>query len=185
RLGLYERALEVLSREYEAVASDESEPATVLPQNNPLVVYFRGYCREKLGSSSASEDLEASRLSTLYVFPNTAEDFSSLTAALRNNQNDATAHFLLGEWYFSRGELEPALKEWQQARALNPSLPVLDASLGLALLYVKGNFDHGLKAFEEGIESDRLNVTNYSGAVVASSLLGRSAAERGKILERC
>jgi len=184
RLGLYQRALEVLSRKYEAVAPDQSEPGAVLPQNNPLVIYFRGYCREKLGSSGASDDLEASRLSTRYVFPNTTEDFNSLIAALRNNENDATAHFLLGEWYFSRGELEPALKEWQQARALNPSLPVLDASLGLALLYVKGNFDDALKAFEEGIKNDRLNITNYSGAVVASSLLGRSAKERVKILER-
>jgi tetratricopeptide (TPR) repeat protein len=182
RLGLYQRALEVLSRKYDAVSSDQSEPGAVLPQNNPLVVYFRGYCREKLGSSGANDDQEASRLSTLYVFPNTVEDFSSLTAALRNNENDATAQFLLGEWYFSRGESEPALKEWQQARTLNPSLPVLDASLGLALLYVKGNVDGALKVFEEGIKNDPLNITNYSGAVVASSLLGRSPAERVKIL---
>ena len=184
RLGLYQRALEVLSRKYEAVAPDQSEPGAVLPQNNPLVIYFRGYCREKLGSSGASDDLEASRLSTLYVFPSTAEDFSSLTAALRNNENDATAHFLLGEWYFSRGESEPALKEWQRARALNPSLPVLDASLGLALLYVKRNFDGALKVFEEGINNDARNLVNYSGAVVASSLLGQSPVERVKILER-
>ncbi|HXM91484.1 MAG TPA: DUF5107 domain-containing protein [Candidatus Dormibacteraeota bacterium] len=184
RLGLYQRALEVLSRKYEAVAPDQSEPGALLPQNNPLVIYFRGYCREKLGRSGASDDQEASRLSTLYVFPNTAEDFSSLTTALRNNENDATAHFLLGEWYFSRGESEPALKEWQHARTLNPSLPVLDASLGLELLYVKGNFDGALKVFEEGIKNDPLNITNYSGAVVASSLLGKSPAERVKILER-
>jgi tetratricopeptide (TPR) repeat protein len=184
RLGLYQRALEVLSRKYETVPSDQTEPGVALPQNNPLVVYFRGYCREKLGRSGASDDLEASRLSTLYVFPNTAEDFGALTAALRNNENDATAHFLLGEWYFSRGESEPAIKEWQHARALNPSLPVLDASLGLALLYVKGNSDGALQIFDEGIKNDPLNITNYSGAIVASSLLGQSPAERVNILER-
>jgi Flp pilus assembly protein TadD len=184
RLGLYQRALEVLSRKYEAVASDQSEPGAVLPQKNPLVVYFRAYCREKLGGSGASDYLEASRLSTLYVFPGTAEDFSSLTAALRNNENDATAHFLLGEWYFSRGESEPAVEEWQNARTLNPSLPVLDANLGSALLYVKGIFDDALKVFEEGVKNDPLNITNYSGAVAASSLLRKSPAERAKILER-
>ena len=184
RLGLYQRALEVLSRKYEAVAPDRSEPGTVPPQNNPLVVYFRGYCREKLGTSGASDYREASGLSTLYVFPNAGEDFSSLTAALRNNENDATAHFLLGEWYFSRGQSDKAQKEWERARALNPTLPVLDASLGLALLYVERNFDGALKAFEEGIKNDSLNITNYSGAVVASSLLGRSPTERVKTLER-
>jgi len=184
RLGLYQRALEVLSRKYETVNSDQSEPGAVLPQNNPLVVYFRGYCREKLGTSGASDDLEASRLSTLYVFPNTAEDFASLTAALHNNENDATAHFLLGEWYFSRGESEPAVKEWEHARALNSTLPVLDASLGLALLHVEGKFDEALQICEEGIKNDSLNITNYSGAVAASSLLGRLPAERVNILER-
>jgi tetratricopeptide (TPR) repeat protein len=184
RLGLYQRALEVLSRNYEAVASDQSEPGAVLPQNNPLVVYFRAYCREKLGTSGANDDLEASRLSTLYVFPNTAEDFGSLTAALRNNENDATAHFLLGEWYFSRGESEPALLEWQRSRVLNPFLPVLDANLGSALLYVKGIFNEALQVFEEGVKNDPLNITNYAGALVASSLLGKSPAERAKILER-
>ena len=184
RLGLYQRALEVLSRRYERVSSDQSEPGAVLPQDNPLVVYFRGYCREKLRISGASDYVEASRLSTLYVFPNTAEDFSFLTAALRNNDNDATAHFLLGEWYFSRGESGPALKEWDHARAWNPHLPVLDASLGLALLYVRGNIDGALEVFEEGIRNDPLNVTNYSGAVAASSLLKKSAAERVKTLER-
>jgi len=184
RLGLYQRALEVLSRKYEAVSSDQSEPGAVLPQDNPLVVYFRGYCREKLGIPGASDDLEASRLSTLYVFPNTAEDFGALTAALRNNEKDATAHLLLGEWYFSRGESEPALKEWDLARALNPLLSVLDASLGLALLNVKGNLAGALGIFEEGIKNDPRNITNYAGAVAASSLLGKSPAERVKILER-
>jgi tetratricopeptide (TPR) repeat protein len=184
RLGLYQRALKVLSRKYEVVPSDQSEPGAVLPQNNPLVVYFRAYCREKLGMSGASDDREASRLSTLYVFPNTAEDFGVLAAALRNNENDGIAHFLLGEWYFSRGEPEPALKEWDHARALNPSLPVVHASLGLALLYVKGDIAGALGTFKEGIKNDSLNITNYSGAVAASSLLGKPAAERVKTLEQ-
>jgi len=50
RLGLYRRAVEVLSREYPPPKADQSEPGAVAPQNHPLVVYFRGYCREKLGS---------------------------------------------------------------------------------------------------------------------------------------
>jgi tetratricopeptide (TPR) repeat protein len=80
--------------------------------------------------------------------------------------------------------LEPALKEWDLARAWNPSLPVLDASQGLALLYVKGNVTGALEIFEEGIKNDPLNITNYAGAVAASSLLGKSAEERMKTLER-
>jgi len=46
RLGLYRRAVEVLSRDYPSPEVDQSEPGGVIPQKNPLVVYFRGYCRE-------------------------------------------------------------------------------------------------------------------------------------------
>jgi tetratricopeptide (TPR) repeat protein len=51
-------------------------------------------------------------------------------------------------------------------------------------VYVKGIFDDALKVFEEGVKNDPLNITNYSGAVAASSLLRKSPAERAKILER-
>src|SRR5256884_3058529 len=73
RLGLYRRAVEVLSREYPPPKADQSEPGAVAPENHPLVVYFRGYCREKLGESGANDYLQASRLSTAYIFPNTVE----------------------------------------------------------------------------------------------------------------
>ncbi len=183
RLGLYRGAIEVLSRRYLAVSTDESEPGSVLPQSHPLVVYFRGYCREKLGESGAKDYAEASRLSTIYVFPDRAEEFESPNAALRANKDDATAHLLLGEWYFARGQSDFALNEWNRARAINPSLPVLDANIGLALLHVTGKFDEALDVFEEGLKNDPLNITNYTGAVAATTLLGKPAARRVKILE--
>src|SRR5437879_13122536 len=62
RLGLYRRAVEVLSREYPSPDADQSEPGVVVPQKNPLVVYFRAYCREKLGESGAVELQQASRI---------------------------------------------------------------------------------------------------------------------------
>jgi tetratricopeptide (TPR) repeat protein len=184
RLGLYRRAIDVLSRKYAAVSADQSEPGSVLPQNHPLVVYFRGYCREKLEESGASDYAEASRLSTTYVFPDRDEEFSSLKAALNKNENDASAHLLLGDWYFARDESDSALDEWSLAREHNPALPALDASIGLALLHVEGKFDGALEVFEEGIKNDPQNVTNYSGAVAATTLLERPPAERVKILER-
>ncbi|HEY8714386.1 MAG TPA: DUF5107 domain-containing protein, partial [Candidatus Acidoferrum sp.] len=184
RLGLYRQALKVLSRDYPAVAADQGEPSAVLPQQHPLVVYFRGYCREKLGESGAKDYAEASRLSTKYVFPDKSEEFNALRAALQANEKDATAHMLLGDWYFARGEADNALEEWNLARGVNPTLPTLDASLGLALLHGKGKFESALEVFEEGTRNDPLNITNYSGAVTAATLLGKLPAERVKILER-
>jgi tetratricopeptide (TPR) repeat protein len=176
--------VEVLSREYPLPKADQSEPGSVAPQNHPLVVYFRGYCREKLGESGANDYLQASRLSTAYIFPNTVEDLLALKAALRANGKDATAHYLLGTWYFAREKTDEALNEWQQARKLNPQIPVLGASLGLALLHTKRDFAGALNAFEEGMRNDPLNVVNYAGSVVATTLLARQPAERVKTLER-
>src|SRR5205807_7074214 len=183
RLGLYRRAVEILSREYPSPEADQSEPGAVPPQKNPLVVYFRGYCREKLGESGTDDYLEASRLSTANIFPNTIEDQQSLKAAIRANEKDATAHYLLGTWYFAREKTEEAISEWQQARELNPQIPVLEASLGLALLHMKWDFVGALNVFAEGIRNDPSNAVNYSGTVAAMAVLGKSAAERAKALE--
>ena len=184
RLGLYRRAIEALSREYPSVKSEQSEPGTVPPEKHPLVVYFRGYCREKSGESPEKDYAEASRLSTLYIFPSTIEDRRALRAAIRRNESDATAHYLLGTWHFARGQTDSALSEWRRARELNPKIPVLQASTGLALLNIKHEFAPALNAFEEGIANDSLNTVNYSGAVVALTLLGKPAAERVRVLER-
>jgi tetratricopeptide (TPR) repeat protein len=184
RLGLYRRAVDVLSRDYPAVHSDQSEPGTVSPQNHPLVAYFRGYCREKLGERGTDDYARASRLSTLYVFPSTAEEQQALTAAIRANNKDATAHYLLGAWYFARGMVDPALNEWQQAGNINPRIPSLEASIGLALLHNKLEFANALSSFEQAIKNDPFNVMSYSGAVSALTLLGRPAADRARILER-
>jgi tetratricopeptide (TPR) repeat protein len=120
----------------------------------------------------------------MYVFPNRADEFDWLEAALNNNGNNASAHLLLGNWYFAQGESALALEEWNRARTNNPALPALDASLGLALLHVAGKADSALDVFGEGIKNDSLNVTNYTGAVAATTLLGKPPADRAKILER-
>ena len=184
RLGLYRRSIEILSREYPSVTADQTEPGAVLPQNHPLVAYFRGYCREKLGQPGADDFRRASQLSAAYIFPNTHEDQLALQAAIRANDNDATAHYLLGTWFFARAETDAALLEWDRARKLNPRIPVLDAGIGSALLHMKHNFAAALDAFNEGINNDPANPVNYSGALTALTLTGKPAADRVKTLER-
>ena len=183
-LGLYKKAVEVLSREYPAVDSYQSEPGMTLPQQNPLIVYFRGYCREKIGEAAAPDYAAASRLSTLYVFPSTLNDKRALEAALRSNPADATAHYLLGVWYFARAKTPEALRNWDDARKRNPQIPALEASVGLALLHETRDFSGAFEAFDAGIQDDPRNLVNYSGAVAAMTLLGRSAQDRVKEIER-
>jgi tetratricopeptide (TPR) repeat protein len=184
KLGLYRQALAVLSRNYPSVPADQLEPGIGMPQDNPLVAYFQGYCREKLGESGAEDFARASRQSALYIFPDTLEDKMALEAALRFNANDATAHYLLGTWFFSRAMTGTALREWEASRTLISHRPVLDASLGLALLHEARDLAEALRAFEDGIKNDPKNTINYSGAVTAMALLGKTANTRVETIER-
>src|SRR5581483_10044137 len=184
RLGLYSRALEVLARKYPPAVSDQIEPGMLAPNQHPLVAYFRGYCREKLGQSGAADFAEASKLSTAYVFPNSAAELEVLKSASHANPNDATAHYLLGTLYFSRGIENDAINEWSVARKLNPRVPVLHASMGRALLHVKHDPQQALDIFQEGLNVDTTNVELYTGIDQALSILGRPAQERVAALKR-
>ena len=184
RLGLYQKALTVLSRQYPAAVANQAEPGALAPQNHPMVAYFRGYCREKLGQSAIADYSTASKLSTLYVFPRTAEELTVLRAATHANPSDATARYLLGTLYFSRGMTDPAVEEWTKARTVGPQLPVLNASMGLALLHIKNDPVGALSAFRDGVQSDPSNIANYLGMDQALSLLNRPASKRIEALEK-
>lgn len=183
RLGMYQPALEVLSRAYPAAVPDETEPGSLPPQLHPLVAYFRAYCMEKLGQPASAAYQAAGKLSTAYVFPSSAQELDVLRAALRENPEDGTAHYLLGTLYFSRSLTEDALAEWNAARKFAPGLPVLQASLGRALLQVKNDPEQALAAFREGLRSDPNNVALYVGIDQTLSLLKRPARERVDALQ--
>ena len=184
RLGLYKKALNVLSRQYPPPVSDQSEPGAVGPHDHPMVAYFRGFCREKLGQSGADDYRAASKLSTAYVFPSTAVEFAVLRAALHADPSDITAHYLLGTFYFSRGLTDLALEEWAEARKTGKEPPVLSASMGQALLQIKNDPERALSAFQDGLRSDPTNITVYVGLDQALSLLNRPARERVAALEK-
>jgi tetratricopeptide (TPR) repeat protein len=184
RLGMYFRTLDVLSRNYPPAVPDESEPGMLAPDKHPMVAYFRAYCREKLGQASAADFNVAGHLSTNYVFPNRPEDLEVLRTAVRVNSQDATAHYLLGTLYFSRGLTTEALSEWEHARILNPQIPVLHASLGRALLHEEDEPEKALSVFQEGLRADPANIELYTGIDQALSILRRPPQERVAALER-
>jgi tetratricopeptide (TPR) repeat protein len=183
RLGLYRPALEVLSRQYPEPRPDESEPGVTSPARDPMLAYYRVYCRMKLGESSVEEVHMAASLPTDYVFPSSAEDLMVLRTAIQANPSDANAHYLLGTLYFSRALTDQALTEWESARKLNPKIPVLDASLGLELLHMKNDPEAALEVFREGIRNDARNEAVYLGADQALSILNRPSSERVQALE--
>ncbi|HSD65452.1 MAG TPA: DUF5107 domain-containing protein, partial [Vicinamibacteria bacterium] len=182
-LGLWDDAHGLLARRYPS-AGVVAEPGTALPQDYPLVAYYRGYCSERAGRSGGEDFARASRQSTRYVFPNRAESAVVLRRALEVNPEDATAHFLLGSLFLSGGRSDAALGEWDRARALDPKIPVLHRNIGFTLLYARGSAADALRVFEEGMGADPENVEIYEGADQAMSLLDRTPEERIAALRR-
>ena len=184
RLGLYQNALNTLSRSYPTPAADQSEHGAPSPERDPMIAYYRAYCREKLGESSAADHRVAAELPIDYVFPSSAEDLSVLLTAVATSPNDANAYYLLGTLYFSKGLADQALGEWRRAQELKPKTPVLDASVGLALLNVKDDPEGALKAFSDGLRNDPRNEAVYLGADQTLSILQKPSSERVHVLDQ-
>ena len=184
RLGLYEKALVVLSRTYPKVPADQSEPDEALPQDNPVVLYYRAYCKQILGRSTTDDYAAAAKLSTKYIFPSGATNYKVLQAALAANPNDANANYLLGTLEFSVGMTDTGLEKWKHAQELRPQIPALDSDIGLALLQIKGDTEGALAAFKRGVADDPNNLDNYFGLDRTLSMLNHPAKERVEALSR-
>jgi tetratricopeptide (TPR) repeat protein len=175
QLGAFNDALKLLERRYPSVPANEAEPGAVLPQEHPLVAYYRGFCRLKLGGDPGADFQAAGALSTRYIFPSRASSYPVLKAALAHNDADAVAHALLGNLYFHSLETDQAIAEWRKAFALKPELPALCRNLGRALLDIKGD---SAAAFPVLLTGRRLDPENREIAD-ALSRMGRTMPVAG------
>jgi tetratricopeptide (TPR) repeat protein len=120
--GRYKDALEVLMYRYAPVSPTRREPGSAMPQDDPMVAYYRGYCHGKLNGYSAEDFRSGSALPVRYVFPNRPVERRVLEAALQANAGDANAHYLLGLWYLNAQRIAEGSRELQTAQRLRPEL---------------------------------------------------------------
>jgi predicted Zn-dependent protease len=175
--------LELLTRSYPAVPPEQAEPNATTPANDPQLAYYRGFSKQKLGQSGQADYEAASHLSLLYVFPNDADTFSVLRAAIAANPSDASAHFLLGDLYFSKRIVDPAIAEWKIAESLNPKIPSLQASMGRALLELKKQPAEAAAELQRGLQFDAANPAVYLQLNEAMAQTGKSLAQRANMME--
>jgi tetratricopeptide (TPR) repeat protein len=154
QIGAFDDGLKLLDRRYPSVPTNETEPGAVLPQDHPLVAYYRGFCRVKLGQDPSADFKAAGALSTLYVFPNRTSSYPVLKAALAQNDADAVAHSLLGNLYFDSLRTDLAIAEWRKALGLKPDLPALHRNLGRALLDINKDPAAALPVLQGGRQMD-------------------------------
>ena len=183
RLGMYSDSLELLSRNYPSVPADESDAGAVPPAIDPQLAYYRGFCREKLGKSGQADYEAASHMPLLYVFPNAADTFPVLRAALASNPSDASAHFLLGALWFWKDIVDPALAEWKVAESLNPKIPSLQASMGRALLEIKKQPVEAAAVLQRGLQVDAANPALYLELNEAMRQMGKTPMQRADMMK--
>jgi tetratricopeptide (TPR) repeat protein len=89
--------------------------------------------------------------------------------------DSAEGHFLLGSALFGAGNYPAAVKELNQAAALNPEVPSLQSYLGQALLFT-GDADSAVAAFRKELAA---NPNDYDANFQLASILAR----RGQVEE--
>jgi tetratricopeptide (TPR) repeat protein len=182
--GFFADALDLLSRGYPSGEGVVSEPGMPRPQDYPLIYYYRGYCREMLHQDGMADFRAAAQMATTYVFPNRPESMEVLKRALSLNPADANAHALLGSLYMSGGMQDAAMKEWNDARALNPAIPALLRNMGYTALYSKQPPERAIEWFIQGIKFEPQNAENYLGLERALREAGRPPEERVAALQK-
>ncbi len=183
-IGAYSDARQLLEREYPRVESPLREPGAVVPGESPLVAYYRGFVRDRLGGPFRRDLAVARSLPTAYVFPNRRTDYRVLQSALRSDPDDPTARFLLGSRYLASGLTDAAVAAWQHARHVQERVPALHRNLGLALLHGPGNVKEAWAVLEEGTRVDGANVDVYLALDGVLSAANASPRERVEALRR-
>ncbi len=92
----------------------------------PMTYYYLGWCinREEAFTKGAEASPD-------FVFPNRPEAILALTAALKVNPADATAHHCLGNIYYDKRQYDIAMRHWEKAARLRPDYPTTWRNLAL------------------------------------------------------
>jgi hypothetical protein len=85
---------------------------------------------------------------------------------------------------FSEGLFDAGIEHWSEARRLSPKMPVVDADLGKAWLFIKHDTRRAQQAFMAGSTTDPGNADVYVGLDQSMSLTSAPASERAAMLAR-
>ena len=183
--GLYAEAVELLAAKYPSNSPGVvREPGMPRPEDDPMIAYYRGYCRDMSKQDGGADFAAAAKMPTRYIFPNRPESFDVLKRAMEVNPRDANAHALLGDLYMSGGMEEEAMKQWSRARAIDPGLPALLRNMGYTAMYLKEPPERAIEYFTDGVKYDAQNAENYLGLERALKEAGRPAQEQAAALQK-
>lgn len=180
-LGMMPDALALLERRFPVAAQAEIEPGAVPAGLNPMIAYYRAFCRSRMGQDPAADLAQAAAGFTRYLFPYRASSFAVLGNALKVNPHDALAHLLMARLLFDSLQTDGAIAEWQKARADGPKLPEVREELARTLIDVKKDPAGAFAVIKEGLSLDPGNaalreLSNRASEVLKPPIPARTAA---------
>ncbi len=166
--GLYGDGMELLSRQYDAVPANQTEPGATLPQANALVSYYRGYCQMKLGHDAAADFNLAASQPLEYVFPHRVSSLAVLAAARESDPKHASATFLTGLLYLDENRAAEAADAFKAAFAMRKDIPGIHYLLGRTLLLFPDKKAEALTVLRDGATMDPSGKTLKSAIEAAT-----------------
>jgi tetratricopeptide (TPR) repeat protein len=115
----------------------------------PIVLYTLGCLTDP-----EARYRQASDASPDYCFPSRLEELIVLETALRQNPNDARAHYYLGNWLFDRRRHEEAITHWERSADLDGSYSVVWRNLGIAYFNVRADADRAKASFNRAVRAN-------------------------------
>jgi len=126
-----------------------------LPENerSPLPIYYLAYFAslQKDQAKAMAYLNQAAGIYRDYIFPSRPEAIEVFKYAIEESPYDAYAHLHIGNLYCHLGRLSEAVRHWQRAANLDPSLSVAFRNLGLYAWAVENDLSKAEKFYRNAI----------------------------------
>ena len=170
--------------------SEASRMLIEAPANDPMVLYYRGWCdqqfdgSERVKARAVRTFQEAAAMPADYCFPNRLECIAALETAMRLNPDDARAPYYLGNFRYAHRQYDDAIQCWERALELDESNPTAHRNLGLALMNKRFDAERALRHYERAFTLDQTDARVLFELDQLYVKRGKSPAERLTFLQQ-
>ena len=89
-----------------------------------------------------------------HCLPSRLEEMSVLQESIAVDMQNASTHYLLGNFLYDRRRHEEAIEHWEAAAMLDPSFPTVWRNLGIAAFNVRGDIPAARAAFDRALAAN-------------------------------
>ena len=156
RAGLFPEAIEVLQNGPPVGDLLDGQLPTQSLGAGPLIDYTLGWLHDCMGNVAAADAhyQQAAARCIDYCFPARLEEIAVLDAAIVAHPHDAHAPYLLGNLLYDRRRHEEAIRCWQRAVKLDPTLAVAWRNLGIGYFNVLKRPDRARAAYDRALKAE-------------------------------